>query len=205
MEFALEPSSDVPIFDTPSIPPPTNPSIATALEKLAAGDVALTQAMGSVQNKPKKVSRSHRLTRSYLRVELINDLAAGELSQEKLAEKYRVSPATITDFKRRFSYEIEERARFIREQVGDVTSGLWIADKRNRLASYQEQADILEEAIIKRDGQGNKPDVSLMKQLSNTLRSVAEELGDLPSRVQINNTQAESVHYTIEGVDTDKL
>lgn len=188
MDFALEPSS--------------NPAIAEALDKLAQTQASANELL---RQKPTRVSRAHRLTRSYLRVELINDLAAGELSQEKLAEKYRVSTQTISDFKKKFAYEIEVRGQQLRDRIADTAAGLWIASKQNRLASYQEQADILEEAIIKADGLGKAPAVGLMRQLASTLKNVAEEMGDIPSRVQINNAVAETVNYTLEGVDPEKI
>jgi hypothetical protein len=163
------------------------------------------------------------------RIALIYDLAVGELSHRALAKKYGVaSSGAISDFKKRHADEIEHQ----RQHLADKFALLWIAQKEARLAEYQDEAQMMNEladrvvsgqgvivGVEGADGRnvldadeledGPVTDASgsiarLMRARDRALRSVAEELGQLPNRttIQLGDT---TIRHVIEGVDIDKL
>lgn len=139
------------------------------------------------------------LSRGYVKLEVMRLLAAGELSQTQIAEKYGVSPAAMTQFKQRNAEGIEEIRVAMVRGVGDELAGLWIAKKANRISEYQNQIDRIAEKAEAADW---KISSEWIKTAQTAIRSVAEELGDLAkSQVTVNGT----VHYTVEGVDPEAL
>jgi hypothetical protein len=99
---------------------------------------------------------------------LLRDLALRELTQEQLADKYQVTPATIANYAKRYAMEIQE----ITDSMEDELSGLWIAKKRNRVAEYQRKYEDLDELV---DDEG----IGAIALQTRILRWVAEELGHL--------------------------
>lgn len=195
-QYAETEGDNAPLF--PVFEPPKTP-VQNALDKIDESKAAVDQMLAATQ--PKRVSRKHKLTRSYLRVELIADLAAG-MTINDCAHKYRVSPATISTFKQHFAYEIELKAKQIIEGLESKTSDLWIAEKANRLAVYQDQVEVIDEQLQRDDGKLRRPDAALLRTQQAALRNAAEELGDLKQQVSVDHS---IVNYTIAGVDTDKV
>ncbi|HEY9659611.1 MAG TPA: hypothetical protein V6C65_14220 [Allocoleopsis sp.] len=145
----------------------------------------------------KKVSRKeNKLERGHVRVELIHSLASG-VSMSSLAEKYAVSPSAISQFKARHLDEILEIAKDIENKVAD----LWVTNKRNRLAEYQQSLEDLEEFIETAGKSYAMTDLQRTKFVA--LKAVAEELGELKPQVQVNNSPI--VNYRIDGVDMENL
>lgn len=144
---------------------------------------------GVVEKREERAHRGH-LERPWVRMRLIRDLATGEISQAQMAQVYGVSRPSITLFKQRHLYEIEE----VRAKIADEYAGLWVAGKKERLAAYQQKVeDMLE---------GNSPRHAEV--LVGILKAVAEELGDLPARTAVQIT-TENVQYQIVGIDPEAL
>ena len=139
---------------------------------------------------------SSRWANGYLRLRLIQELARGEKTHERLGEEFEVSPSTIGDFAKRYKREIEEA----REDLSDVFAGLWVARKEARLAEYQQDIEDLTDAVELLE----EPRSKLLRVKHTALRYVAEELGHLPGRVQLHVENAK-VTYAVEGVDLSKL
>jgi hypothetical protein len=160
-----------------------------------------------------------------IRIALIRDLAEGKLTQRKLAAKYDCSQPGIAQFKTRHLAEIEE----MKANLEDKLAGLWIADKTKRIAAYQTSVEIADQEIARAlDGRLTElqkvrtpdgddvyeheviVDISdvigrLERARHRALRSVAEERGELPSRIALHMEGAEKVEHVLKGVDMDKL
>lgn len=127
------------------------------------------------------------LSNPWTRGQLIADLATGEYTMTFLGDKYGVTHGAISQFKKRYSPQIEER----RERLLDEYQDLWIATKYNRLAALQ----TLAEELAEDDTTPRTAEV-----IDRLLRSAAEELGDLETKLSVNVAE-----YRITGIDLDKL
>jgi hypothetical protein len=142
------------------------------------------------------------LSRGYRRMIVCREIADGK-SISWLIEKYGVTKVAVLAFKRNNAELIGK----LRAQVEDELVGLWIADKALRVAEYQQAAEDLDDALqsVMRNGTVlGKDDVALLTEKRKTFRAVAEELGQLPNRNQID-VQGASVTYNFEGVDPNAL
>lgn len=158
---------------------------------------------------PDKERIARRLDRSVRhRNELIEKLAKGDLTQYEIAKEFGVTQGTISNFKKKHLETIER----LRAGTIDKMELLWVSDKAKRVAAYQsevehldEQIDALrDEKIIDEYGMpaGDSEDlVRLYKRRDAALRSVAEELGQLPARLIIQSQRG--VKLEIEGVSAD--
>ena len=144
-------------------------------------------------------SRSRtRKIKGHRRMRLISQLAKGSLSYAELAEKYDVVESTI----KRFAVREAENIERVRKNAEDKLASLWIAEKLNRLAEYE--ADV--EAINKRTERGvDEDNISLIRAKHNALKSVAEELGQLPSKISVDVEAETKVNHIINGVDMGDL
>lgn len=122
---------------------------------------------------------------------LLRELAENELSQAKLAEKYGCSQGRVSQLKTEYADEIADMA----DDLEDLYRGLWIARKEERIAGYIRLAEALEA-----DMEENGLDSSLCRQYIACLKAVAEEMGQLPSRVVIRH-EGPKADYTVEGVN----
>lgn len=136
----------------------------------------------------------HRPLRGWVKHRLIRDLAEEKFSQYELADKYGVTQPSIAAFKRRFSEEIAEVAANAENEM----AGLWIAKKRNRLAEYERQAEMIDEALETL----GKTDSALLRLKQMALRNSAEEMGHLKQNVEVDH---KVTHYTVEGIDPKDL
>lgn len=118
------------------------------------------------------------------RRKLIRQLAASDLKHDELATEYGVDRTSISRFRKRHEVEIAE----VRANHLDEFAGLLIAEKQNRLAVYEQ---LLLEAMDKGD----------RTVAVRVLRNVAEELGHLPSRMQISGAVDVHTTYTVAGED----
>lgn len=126
--------------------------------------------------------------------QLIRQLALGEITQARLGELYGVSQPAISKFATRYAAEIETiRAQTAEKAMGEMEH-LWVAHKVNRVAEYQSTADRMNDLDTARSHE--------IKIAS--LKAVAEELGDLPARAQVQ-VDASTVTYEIIGIDPTEL
>lgn len=133
--------------------------------------------------------------RGNLWLELVYDLAAKEVNYNYLCSKYQVKKTALQDFEKKYSREIINA----RERVTDEYAALWITDKSSRLAEAQKDVEFLNDQIEV----GEKP-MEAIRQKTQILRNVADELGHLPGRAP-TIVQHTTVNYHVEGVDMSKL
>ncbi|MET0426677.1 MAG: hypothetical protein ABW046_22610 [Actinoplanes sp.] len=174
---------------------------------------------------PPPEKHRYKLERPFhVRYKLQRALAEGESSFAQLARQYGVAAVSIREFAQRHKETIDQ----MKANLADEYVGMWIADKNERLQRYQNTAEILERQIeavdqgqmsIKpsrdddtvEDGEGGLiEDVSgplsrLTRALNNTLKAVAEERGQLPTRMLVKAEEGGAVHVYGSGVDTDKV
>jgi hypothetical protein len=129
--------------------------------------------------------------RGFRKYEVIKDLAMGAASREELAEKYGVHGTALWQFSRDFASEIEAVRADLLSQVHDETVGLWIADKVKRIAEYQQDVDDINELLA------IAYDDRIVRTKHNALKSVAEELGALPTRGEAKTGEQTVIAYTI--------
>lgn len=118
------------------------------------------------------------------RLGLIRDLASGELTHEQLGAKWNTSREAVSRFRKRHEVEIADCIA----KVDSEFRGIMIADKANRLSAY-------EHLLMQAMDTGNRRDAIRI------LRNVAEEMGHLPSRMQISGAVDVHTSYTVTGAD----
>lgn len=156
---------------------------------LRGTEVEQKTAPARTDKETRRPVRGH-LERAPIKHRLLRDLALGEMHQGELAEKYGCSRPAISQFKRRHTVAINS----IRENLADEYAGVWVAKKLDRLRAYQDKAEQMLDGRSPRDAEV----------LVTILKAVAEELGDLPARAQVNVTN-QSVTYQVVGIDPDVL
>lgn len=130
------------------------------------------------------------LERGWVKHRLVRDFALGEKTGVELAEQYGVSVTSISLFKKRHALEIEE----VRNNLADEYAGVWVAQKLNRIREYQSAAEKMASGYSPRNAEV----------LVSILKAVAEELGQLPARTQVNVSQ-ENVTYEIVGISPEDI
>lgn len=111
-------------------------------------------------------------------------LAEGKETQTEMARRMAVSPSAVTRFKERHAEAIEA----MRADIENEFAGIALAQKQNRLSTYEE---LLERA---RSGKDRHLEARILRQM-------AEEMGHLPSRVQLSGTVGVQTTYTVTGAD----
>jgi len=144
-------------------------------------------------------------------------LLAERKTQAEVAREFGCSQSTVSDFAKRYADKIAEVAADIENEF----AGLWIAEKKNRVSELESQAEMLRQLIhdevnrpeqtgftadgeVLETGPDSEKVARLSRRLEGTLRAVAEELGQLPSRVAMVLGD-EKGKYTINGVDIEKM
>lgn len=130
------------------------------------------------------------LERGWVKHRLIRDFALGEKTGRELAVIYGCSVSSISLFKKRYSMEIEE----VRNNLADEYAGVWVAQKINRVREYQQAAEKMANGSSPRNAEV----------LVSILKAVAEELGQLPARTQVN-VSTETTVYEIVGISSDDI
>lgn len=133
--------------------------------------------------------RGH-LERGWVKHRLIRDFALGEKTGVELAAIYGVSQNSISKFKKRYALEIEE----VRNNLADEYAGVWVANKLDRIRQYQEAAEKMADGKTARS----------TEVLVGILKAVAEELGQLPARTQVN-VSTETTVYEIVGLSSEDI
>lgn len=158
------------------------------------GDSPWSASESSKELTPKRsdgqTARKGHLERGWVKHRLIRDFALGEKAGHELAKEYGVSQTSISAFKKRNAMEIEE----VRNHLADEYAGVWVARKLDRIREYQEAAEKM--------ASGNSPRNAEV--LTSILKAVAEELGQLPARAQVN-VSTENVTYQLVGIDLEDL
>jgi transposase len=132
--------------------------------------------------------------RGYRRLRMITDLAHGKLLKREIAEKYGISETAVYKFQAAHRDAIEAQ----KEDLENEFAALWVADKKNRVAEYQADVELINERLES----GVDQEQVYLKVKHSALRGVAEELGHLNPK---DGTQAAKVEVTIRGVDGDAI
>lgn len=160
---------------------------ALAVFGLTAADIPEEQRaeLLAAKEKQEQASRAYRLNRGSTKYRLQRALAEDKYSQRELAKQFGVSQQAISLFKTKWSEVIEE----IRQDTENEFAGLYLADKKNRIAEYLQSVEDL----------SDKPQYA--RSHHNALRSIAEELGQLRHNVESNV----NVTYDMPGVSKEDL
>ena len=134
--------------------------------------------------------RKNHLERGWVRHRLIREFALGEKTQRTLAAQYGASQTSISSFKKRHEFEIEE----VRNNLADEYAGVWVAKKLERIREYQSAAEKMANGTSPRN----------QEVLVTILKAVAEELGQLPARTQVNVSNETTV-YQVVGISEDDI
>lgn len=156
-------------------------------DEFSAGEAS--KELSPVRSDGRPATKNH-LERGWVKHRLVRDMAIGEKTRAQLAEQYGVSLTSVTSFRKRHQLEIEE----VRNNLADEYAGLWVAKKMQRIAEYQQAA----EKMAKNESPRNQ------EVLVSILKAVAEELGQLPARTQVNVSTEQTV-YQVVGVSVDDI
>lgn len=192
MAARSKPSAQEPLPGKELIPAVTQPLIsneqppAPAREPRSAAPVNGSSSQVDVKGNPNR----HKLTVAQRRT-LCRELATGEQTRAQLARKYGVSRPAITQFAKRYDGEIKA----LQEDLSNEFAAQWIAQKELRIEQYQKDLELSAES----------PYAEHYEQIRTRgmiLRSVAEELGQLPTR---GNITVVPVQHVVVGVNTEDL
>lgn len=139
----------------------------------------------------KRLTPRYKLETPWVRAQLIMNLAARSMTVAQLAEQFRVSEAGIRAFMARHEGDIElaRQQSFNAIKATACQYGLWVVEKLNRIAVYQDDIERLQ-AI-------DNPSVAEVRLKHSALHAVAEEMGQLPTKVQME-VQGQVAHYVLE-------
>jgi hypothetical protein len=163
----------------------------------------------------------YKLERGWRKRWLILQLASAEASGATLAHALGVNHSSVYTFARRHAGEIADvRADLEREFVA-----LWIADKRNRLAEYQQDVEDVNDVVgramepaqpkeldpldpgdlaAREEAFGGSDIPNWLRVKHAALKAAAEELGQIPNRVQMDLTGT-VLTYELVGADLDDV
>lgn len=134
--------------------------------------------------------------------ELLLDIARREFTTRQLMDMYELSKEELEAFVQD-NYDMLTN---LRNQLNDPNSELseevevsqlWISSKVERLKRYQQIAERLINSQV--------DDATTLREIRSYLRYAAEELGQLLHRGSGEGASDSTVHYSIEGVDMEKL
>jgi hypothetical protein len=140
---------------------------------------------------------------------LIIELAQGNKTQSQLAGEFGCIQASISEFKARHLEEIQA----VQANSLDELTGIAIARKAARLEAYQEILDKITVPVPRTTGKGevvrdDKGEIIYefdANAAAKILRQVAEEVGQLPSRIMVSGEVTVRTNYTLNGVDPNNL
>lgn len=141
------------------------------------------------------------LERPSVRLRLIRDLAKAEHTPAELGKRYGVTRQAVHQFKAKHSDAIAHQ----RAHLDDVFASIEFADKGARVAELSQDAATIAEVLADpetaaRAGVGY---AEMVRAKQSALRAIAEELGQLPSRMQVQ--VAGSLDVQVNGVDVGAL
>lgn len=130
------------------------------------------------------------------RYRLLRDLALNR-DLDELAEEWSVSLERIHEIAEEEAEVIDE----FREDIGRWLRGpeeLWTTDKNRRIAEYQADVERIN-GLVETHGW----DRGLQGEKTKLLRSIADELGHLPTRGSMASQEGKVVNYKFDGIDID--
>lgn len=138
---------------------------------------------------------------------IIRTLAQG-MNDYAAAKYFGIARETVRDFRKRHI----ERINALAQDAADAITGLWATQKAERVATYSQQAEDCQRLIDELHAQAaeykvpvnGEEIVRLQKSQSRALRSIAEEIGGLPARVQVR-FGGEAGKLVLEGVDVAQI
>lgn len=140
---------------------------------------------------------------------MIRDIALSGMTQKEIGEKYGVGQSSVSEFATRN----REAINAVRADADNEYAGILIAQKRERLALLEEIADEAMKPTPKIDNKGNHVqdrDGEYVYEIDGraamqAVKQAAEEMGQLPTRLQISGGLDVKTNYTIDGVDPNEL
>jgi hypothetical protein len=162
----------------------------------------LSERPGPALNPPTLPPTRYHLERGWKKQRLIRELAMMEKTGVQLAKEYGSAPSSISEFRQRHKAEIDA----VKRDIENEFAGLWIARKLDRIAEYQQIADDLAQQLEapREDDEAGANQLGVIRALQNTLRAVAEEMGQLPTKVGLA-VDPVTINYVVDGVDMSKL
>jgi len=140
---------------------------------------------------------------------VMRDLALSGLTQQAIADKYGVGQSAVAMFKQRHADAIAA----IAADAADEYAGIWIAQKANRLEALAEIAEIAMQPTPKITNKGTlafDESGNVIKEVDGRLaaqvmKQAAEEMGQLPTRLQVSGDMNTTTTYRVEGVSPEDL
>lgn len=157
----------------------------------------MTESEGTVPDEGDTSWKREKYARGHRKQAILRDLAEGMMTQTAIAEKYGVTRGRISQLA-----NWPEHRRIIDEMkknLDDQFAGMWVAQKKHRIADYQQQIEDIDETMRN----ALTVDPALVRARAALVRSVAEEMAQLPNRVTVQ-VQKRRVENLLDGVDTDK-
>lgn len=157
---------------------------------------------------PRTLAPPGDIYRGYERLGLIADLAMGELSHRELAQRESVTIQEISEFAEAHMKEIAEVRAALAGQLAIETAGLWISKKQNRIAEYQDRAEVIRRTLHQWEAEGepwSRSHRDMLKAYLDLMRQTADELGAYPQRQAAPARTGQTVHYIIETGNTGAL
>jgi hypothetical protein len=149
-----------------------------------------------------------RLYRGHEKRRLIIDLATDAASYREIAKREQIGLRDLQEFAREHEREIAECQQMLMGRLAEEVAGLWVSNKANRLAEYQEEIEEIRLTLADlRDGGSywSRAHRDLLRAYMDLFRQVADELGAYPQRAGAPARTGQSVHYVIETDDTRAL
>lgn len=146
------------------------------------------------------------LDRGWRRRWLIIEMAKGNMIDAEFMNIFGCSRPALASFRRKYEGEIASTVKMIEDKF----VLLWIADKMNRLAELQQDVDDVNEvieALLNNDRLMSPLNEEAPKWIAlkeRALRAVAEELGQIPNKVQMA-LEGTVVTYRLDGVNMSTL
>jgi len=147
----------------------------------------------------------------HLRLQLIRDIALGELNVAEIARKLGLRREEIEAFEATYMEDIIEVRAAMAGKIDIATAGLWVAKKQNRIAELQSDIEDCNLALATMrsnpspsgydTGLGSRRHMNLARTKLNALVAVANELGPL-ERKGGDDSDKNMIHYVIEADDT---
>jgi len=141
---------------------------------------------------------------------VMRDLALTDMTQQAIADKYGVSQPAVAAFKRKHAEAIAE----IAADADNEYAGIWIAQKQNRLEALAEIVEIAMQPTPKITNKGTvvfHPETGDLVQevdgrlAAQVMKQAAEEMGQLPTRLQVSGDLNTTTTYRVEGVSPEDL
>jgi hypothetical protein len=131
------------------------------------------------------------------RLNILRDLAAGEMNHAEIAVKYKREESNINTFAGRH----QELIFAMRTDPTQIVSALWLANLEDRIATYQADIELIE--AFQEDSQ--VPQGKLLRVKHQAMRYAADELGQLPIRNPGIGDGSDTVKYSVEGVEVGNI